>query len=362
MSLTGAYVAALHRGDIQEDNEQRRLLSPLQKVANALESQEAWYRVLFPKQTIQGLYITGPVGVGKTYMMDLFYQNIPNKRKLRAHFLHFMQQIDQNLRFLQGQSDPIREIAKELAKQYQIICIDEFMVQDMAHAMILGELLQTLFALRVVLIATSNTKIDDLYQNGMNRERFLPAIALLHQYCEEINLKSSIDYRLGKPMHLHAYVYPLDPENQRLLDQQFQTLAVVVSSEKFILVQSRLITVIQLSQSVVWFDFATICGMPRCQLDYIELAERYHTIFVSNIPKLSDSEATTGVVLLMQLVDVLYDRGIRLIISAAVSVQELYQFGPFLTAFSRTVSRLEEMQSEEYLARACHQVVFRSEN
>lgn len=353
MSLTDAYVAALHRGDIQEDNEQRRLLSPLQQVANALQSQQAWYRVLFPKQSIQGLYITGPVGVGKTYMMDLFYQYLPNKHKLRAHFLHFMQQVDQQLRFLQGQSNPIREIAKELAKQYQIICIDEFMVQDMAHAMILGELLQALFALRVVLIATSNTKIDDLYQNGMNRERFLPAIGLLHQYCDEINLQSSIDYRLGKPVHLNAYVYPLDLQNQQLLAQQFETLAVVVSSDRSISVQSRLITVIKRSQTVVWFDFATICGMPRCQLDYIELAERYHTIFVSNIPKLSDSEATTGVVLLMQLVDVLYDRGIRLIISAAVSVQELYQFGPFLTAFSRTVSRLEEMQSEEYLARHC---------
>ena len=120
MSLTDAYVAALHRGDIQEDNEQRRLLSPLQQVANALQSQHAWYRVLFPKQTIQGLYITGPVGVGKTYMMDLFYQYLPNKHKLRAHFLHFMQQIDQQLRFLQGQSNPIREIAKELANNIEL--------------------------------------------------------------------------------------------------------------------------------------------------------------------------------------------------------------------------------------------------
>jgi len=352
-SLADAYVAALHRGDIQEDREQQRLLEPLQSLANALQSQHVWYRLLIPKQTIQGLYITGPVGAGKTYMMDLFYQYLPNTRKLRAHFLHFMQQIDQKLRFLQGQSDPIRQIAKDLAKQAQVICIDEFMVQDMAHAMILGELLQALFALNVVLVATSNTKIEDLYQNGMNRERFLPAIALLHQHCDEINLHSAIDYRLGKPVHLHAYIYPLTDQNTQILKQQFMNLAGALSSEHAISVQSRLIPVVLLSQTVIWFDFTTICGMPRCQLDYIELAERFHTIFVSNIPKLSDTEATTGVVLFMQLVDVLYDRGIRLIISATVPAQALYQTGPFLNPFSRTVSRLEEMQSEAYLSRHC---------
>lgn len=352
-SLTDAYVAAIHRGDIHEDNEQRRLLSPLQSVADALQSQQAWYRLLLPKHSIRGLYITGPVGAGKTYMMDLFYQYLPNQHKLRAHFLHFMQEIDQKLRFLQGQSDPMLQIAKDVAKEYQVICIDEFMVQDMAHAMMLGELLQALFALRVVFIATSNTKIDDLYQNGMNRERFLPAIALLHQHCDEINLQSNIDYRLGKQVHLHAYVYPLNPQNQALLTDQFQTLAVAVSSEKVVSVQSRLISVVKLSQTVIWFDFDTLCGLPRCQLDYIELAERFHTVFVSNIPQLSSSEATTGVVLLMQLVDVLYDRGIRLIVSAAVPAQELYQKGSFLKAFSRTVSRLEEMQSDEYLNRHC---------
>jgi cell division protein ZapE len=351
MSLTDNYLAALQRGDIHDDPEQRRLLDPLEHLIHALQDRHAWYHFLLPKPSIKGLYITGPVGAGKTYMMDLFYQCLSDDYKLRVHFLHFMQQIDQKLRFLQGQRDPLIRIAKELAKQYQIICIDEFMVEDMAHAMILGELLQALFALRVVIVATSNTKIDDLYRGGLNRERFLPAIALLHQYCNEINLASKIDYRLGKTVHLHAYLYPLNKKSEQIMVQQFQDLAVILQSEQHITVQSREIAVIQLSSSVVWFDFANLCAMPRCQLDYLELAERYHTIFVSNIPKLSAATTHTAVILFIQLVDVLYDRGIRLIVSAAVPAQELYEFGPFLKEFARTLSRLEEMQSEDYLER-----------
>lgn len=352
-SLADAYFAALQRGDIQADPEQKRLLLPLQTLADALMQRRSWYQVLLPKPRIQGLYITGPVGAGKTYMMDLFYQYVSTKNKLRIHFLHFMQQIDQKLRLLQGQMNPVACIAKEFAQQYQIICIDEFMVNDISHAMILGELLQALFGFGVVLIATSNTKIDDLYRKGMNRERFLPAIALLHQYCQEIDLNSHIDYRLGKPLHLHAYLYPLNQENDQLLAQQFQSLAVVAEAQTTITVQTRDISVVQLSQSVIWFEFEVLCAMPRCQLDYIELAQRYHTIFLSNIPKLSTAKTTTSVVLFIQLVDVLYDRGIRLIASAEVSIQELYQSGPFLSEFARTQSRLEEMQSEDYLDRHC---------
>lgn len=353
MSLTDAYLAALQRGDIHDDSEQRRLLIPLQQLAAALQSQQAWYRFLLPKRIIQGLYISGPVGVGKTYMMDLFYQYLPDTHKIRAHFLHFMQQIDQKLRSLQGQRDPILHIATELATQYHIICIDEFIVEDVAYAMILGELLQALFALGVVIVATSNTKIEDLYRNGMNRERFLPAIALLRRQCIEIDLQSSIDYRLGKSLHLHAYFYPLTSENQQMFAEQFQTLAVSPNDQQSILVQTRMISVVKMSQTVVWFEFATICAMPRCQLDYIELSEYYHTIFISNIPKLSEISTTTATVLFIQLVDVLYDRGIRLIISAAVPAHELYQTGPFATEFVRTLSRLEEMQSEDYLERHC---------
>ena len=351
--LKDAYDIALRKGDIDDDSQQRLLISPLEQIISQLTAQSKWYRRLFPQQPIRGLYITGPVGAGKTYMMDLCYQQLTFDCKLRAHFLNFMQKIDQRLRCLQGQRNPVQRIAKELAKQYRVICIDEFMVQDMTHAMILGELLQALFKFKVVLLATSNTKIDDLYRNGMNRERFLPAIALLHDNCDEMTLQSSIDHRLGKPVQLHAYIYPLNAVNKKIFAEQFSRLAMAPSSEKSIMVQSRPIAVTQLSDTAVWFNFDTICGMPRCQLDYIELSERYHCIFVANIPKLSDFAASTGVVLLMQLVDVLYDRGICLIISAAVAVTELYTSGPFVAAFSRTVSRLQEMQSKDYLLRHC---------
>lgn len=353
ISLALAYSAAVQRGDIHDDPEQRRLLASFQSLTNHLKSRQAWYRFLWPKKWIKGLYVTGPVGIGKTYMMDLFYQNLPDKHKLRVHFLHFMQQIDQKLRFLQGKTDPVLKVAAELAKQYHVICIDEFIVDDIAHAMIVGELFQALFAMHVVLVATSNTKINDLYRDGLNREAFLPTIALLHQYCDEIDLESSIDYRLGKSLHLHAYIFPLDDKCDQLFLQQFQSLASTSGRSDPISVQSRFISVVKVSESVVWFEFAMICDMPRCQLDYIELAERYHTIFVSDIPKLGEVSTNTPVVLFIQLVDVLYDRGIRLIISAAVSAQELYQSGPMLPQFARTLSRLEEMQSEDYLNRHC---------
>lgn len=352
-TLVDAYSAALRRGDIQDDGEQRRLLMPLQNLTDQLLVRQAWYRCLLPQKSIQGLYITGPVGGGKTYMMDMFYQNLPGNRKLRVHFLHFMQKIDQKLRFLQGHRDPLLKIAAELAKQYTVICIDEFIVDDMAYAMILGELLQALFSRHVILVATSNTKIEDLYRNGMNRERFLPAIALLHRYCSEINILSSVDYRLGRDLHLHAYFYPLNTENERALGEQFKMLACDVSVGGSITVQSRPISVVKVSQSVIWFEFATICAMPRCQLDYIELAERYHTIFVAHVPILDGENTSTAVILLIQLVDVLYDRGIRLIISAASALTDLYRTGPMKQEFSRTLSRLEEMQSEDYLARHC---------
>lgn len=351
MTLTEAYQLAIQQGEIHADSEQARLIPPLQNIANAVQNQTHWYQQWFSKPKIQGLYITGPVGAGKTYMMDLFYQNLPTQNKLRAHFLSFMQQIDQKLRFLQGQRDPVLQIAKDIARHTRILCIDEFMVEDMAHAMILGELLHALFASQVVLVATSNTKIDDLYQNGLNRERFLPAIALLHHFCDEINLHSAVDYRLGKKIHIHAYLYPLTSLNSELLAEQFQELAGTVQTEKALLIQQRWIEVVALGQRGVWFDFTTICAMPRCQLDYIELAERYSTVVVSNIPQLTDSN--TGVILFIQLVDVLYDRGIRLLISAAVPVTQLYTAGPFLVTFQRTLSRLEEMQSEDYLNRHC---------
>ncbi len=356
MMLADAYDAALKCGDIEDDSEQRRLLVPLQRVANVVASQQAWYRFLLPKQPLKGLYISGPVGVGKTYMMDLFYRSLLDDRKLRIHFLHFMQQIDQKLRFLQGCADPVQRIASEFARQYRVVCIDEFMVNDVAHAMILAELLQALFTQRVVLVATSNTKIDDLYLNGMNRERFLPALALLHQYCEEIMLHSSMDYRLGKPVTLHAYVHPLTMSNQQLLEEQFQSLAgTEVTPGGTIWVQSRLIPVVKSSSDVIWFDFNVICAMPRSQLDYIELADRFHTIFIANVPELGQLSSHTAVVLLIQLVDILYDRGIRLVISAAVDMSRLYASGPLRQEFTRTLSRLEEMQSDSYLSRHCAQ-------
>ncbi|HVT62319.1 MAG TPA: cell division protein ZapE [Legionellaceae bacterium] len=355
MNLEEAYTASVQRGDIQDDAEQRRLLLPLQRIARRLATQQAWYRFLLPKQPLKGLYIVGPVGVGKTFMMDLFYQSLPEQYKIRLHFLQFMQQIDQKLRFLQGHSDPLQKIAADFSKQYHMLCLDEFMVNDVAHAMILAELLAALFARRVIVVATSNTCIDDLYLNGMNRKYFLPAIALLHAHCDELILHSSLDYRLGKPITLHAYIYPLNRDNQKLLEQQFYALSSDVKEGGEIVVQSRHIPMLRMSSNAIWFEFAILCGVPRSQLDYIELADKFPTIFVSNIPNLSQLPTVTAVVLFIQLVDILYDRGIRLVISAAVPLSDLYSSGPMQNEFVRTLSRLEEMQTDSYLSRHCPQ-------
>ena len=352
MTLMEEYNAAIARNDIKNDPEQRLLLVSLQRIADAIARQQSWYYWL-PKKAIKGLYMVGPVGVGKTYMMDLFYQYLPGQQKVRMHYLHFMQQIDQQLRLLQGHKNPIRRIAIEFSRQYNVLCLDEFMVLDVAQAMILSELLPVLLAHRVVLVTTSNSVIDDLYRHGQNRERFLPTLALLHQHCDEAMLSSTLDYRVGRLGALESYMYPLTPEHMQVLVQQFEDMTVDARVGGDITIQHRSIAVVRVAKQVIWFDFSVICAMPRCQLDYIEIAERYHTLFISNIPILSHQPNNAGLVLFIQLIDVLYDRGVRLVALAASKAQDLYDSGPMIGPFARTLSRLEEMQSVDYIRGRC---------
>jgi cell division protein ZapE len=353
MRLLDIYNSAIKQGDIQDDSVQRQLLISFQRVADDIKKNKRWYH-FGRKMAIKGLYLVGSVGVGKTYLMDLFYHNVPEPRKKRVHFLMFMQELDQQLRELQGQADPILTIAADLAHQYRVLCLDEFIVTDLAQAMMLSELLPALVARQVVLVATSNTRLAALYRGGVNRDYFIPTIQLLQQQCEEVVVNSSVDYRIGRPPEVSAYLYPLSNVNRQLFARQFELLAGEKHTKcQELMVQNRPIRVIEANSAAVWFEFTSICAMPRCQLDYIELAARFPTICVANIPVLSDLPNNTPVVLFIQLVDVLYDRGIRLIVSAAVKATDLYDSGPLLTDFSRTLSRLEEMQSTDYLARRC---------
>jgi len=350
MSLMAYYDEAVAQGEISADEAQRHLIPHFQRVCDELtHTSHGWFSWL-RTTPVKGLYLYGPVGVGKTYLMDLFFEKTPEPRKARFHFHHFMQQVDAQLRRLQGQKDPLRVIASDVAKSTRLLCLDEFLVHDVADAMILAQLLQALFAKGVVLVATANTRPDDLYLNGVQRARFLPAIALIKADCQVMSLDEPRDYRLGRAPLLQAYLCPLNATSHAILAKQFLKLASENTKTSEITVQHRLISCVSLGEHVVWFEFNVICNLPRCQLDYLEIADRFHTVLLSNIPILT-ADNTTHVVLFIHFIDVMYDRGVRLIVSAAVPIEALYVSGPMRTEFQRTMSRLQEMQSEDYLLR-----------
>lgn len=350
MSLIKAYEERISVSDISDDPAQRTVILQMQRVAEELATSTSSWRNLWRKKPVHGLYLYGPVGVGKTYLGDLFYEYVPEKRKARFHFHQFMQQVDAQLRQLQGQKDPLKRIAAKVAESTRLLCFDEFMVYDVAHAMILAKLLQELFEHDVVLVATSNTKPDDLYPNGPQRERFLPAIELIKQHCYVDSIVQHADYRLGRAPKEQAYLCPLNEASEQALQRQFASVAGSIQEGGELTIQHRAIPFVMCTERAVWFQFDVICNLPRSQLDYLELADRFDRIIVSNIPKLS-ADDTMKVILLINFIDVMYDRGIRLVISAAVPLNELYVEGEMLSSFQRTLSRLEEMQSEDYARR-----------
>nr|HAT8714543.1 cell division protein ZapE [Legionella jordanis] len=351
MNLIEDYERAIEGGDIEDDPRQREVLQSMQRLGDELLlPKRSWLNWLQKTPQPVGLYIHGPVGVGKTYLMDLFFQAAEEQRKVRIHFHHFMQQVDGQLRRIQGQKDPLKRIASEFAKTIRLLCFDEFIVNDVTHAMILAELLKALFAEGIILLATSNTAPDDLYRNGLHRERFLPAISLIKTHCEIIGLREERDYRLGRQSLHTAYVYPLNSDTERILEEQFNAISNPSESNGSLLIQHRSIPFKRRSQRAVWFDFDVICNLPRSQLDYLEIAEQFDTIFISGVPKLREQD-TIFAILLIHFIDVMYDRGIRVIISAAVPIEELYLKGEMMVSFKRTLSRLQEMQSVDYLKR-----------
>ena len=350
MNLIDAYEQKIQSSDITDDPGQRHVIAEMQRVADDLAACTPSWRNLWRKKQVNGMYLHGPVGVGKTYLSDLFYDYVPEKRKARFHFHQFMQQVDAQLRQLQGQKDPLLRIAATLSKSIRLLCFDEYMVHDVAHAMILAELLQALFAHNIVLVATSNTKPDDLYPNGPQRERFLPAIELIKKNCYVQALENHADYRRGRAPQEQAYLYPLNEDAEKGLLRQFAALPGAVTQGGELSIQQRFIPFVKSTNSAIWFEFNVICNLPRSQLDYLELADRFDVIIVSNIPKLSAND-TVKVILLTNFIDVMYDRGIRLVISAAVALPDLYVEGEMQTSFQRALSRLEEMQSEDYVSR-----------
>ncbi len=345
MILLTHYESAVKRGDIVSDPIQRAVLIAMQKLVDG-KNKSNWFR---RRQPLKGIYLHGSVGVGKTFLIDLLFKHLSERKKARYHFHHFMQQVDIKLRKIQGQKNPLIQVAKDIAKTTRILCFDEFLVHDVAHAMILAELLQALMRCGVLLVISSNTAPDELYHHGIQRARFLPAIELIKTHCELIHLTENTDYRRGRPPDFKAYLHPLNEHNQDIMNKQFEQINPKVEAKGVISVQNRDIPFLKRGAKSIWFDFNTICNLPRCQSDYLEIANRFETIFLSDIPALD--EHAVAALLFIYFIDVLYDRGIRLIVSAEVPVEELYQKGRMQEAFKRTSSRLLEMQAVDYLQR-----------
>lgn len=350
MTLMEVYDTAILRSEIENDPVQRNVILQLQRVADAITTQERAWLPWRRKKAIQGVYLYGAVGAGKTFLIDMFYEYVTIEKKARFHFHHFMQQIDHQLRQLQGQKDPLMTIAAHIAKTTQLLCFDEFLVEDVADAMILGELLKAILTHDVVLVASSNTAPDDLYRNGVQRDRFLPAIAEIKRHCQIVSMRHNSDYRLGRAPFSEAYLYPLNAATQTKLSHQFFEIAGQADEGIALMIQNRPVQCIKCGKRAVWFSFDILCNSPRSQLDYLEIADRFDTVFVSDIPQLFPDDLAR-VILLIRFIDVMYDRSIRLVMSAAVPLDDLYLQGPMQKEFKRTLSRLQEMQSEDYLRR-----------
>lgn len=359
------YQADLAKDDFSYDAAQQAAVEHLQNLyerllaARRLKSQSFYQRLLArfsttkPVEPERGLYFWGGVGRGKTYLMDAFYDSLPFEEKMRSHFHRFMQRVHRELRELEGQKNPLDMVAGKLSAEVQIICFDEFFVSDITDAMILASLFEELFRRGVVLVATSNIIPDELYKDGLQRSRFLPAIALINRHTLVVNVDGGVDYRLRTLEQAELYHWPLDDGADISLRESFTSLnpdPEHMERDTGLSIEGRQIIARCVSDDVAWFDFTDLCDGPRSQNDYIELARIFHAVLISNIPCMSaanDDQARRFI----NLVDEFYDRNVKLVLSAAVPLEQLYSGGRLEFEFQRTQSRLLEMQSHDYLAK-----------
>jgi cell division protein ZapE len=307
-------------------------------------------RLLAPPTPPKGLYFWGGVGRGKSFLMDCFYDAVPYRRKKRIHFHAFMQQIHRDLEKYKGEPDPMLRIADQIAREVRLLCFDEFHVSDIADAMILGRLLDGLFARGVVLVMTSNYPPDRLYPNGLQRENFLPTIALLKRHLDVLEVEAGIDYRLRALDQVEIYHHPADAAAERKMLDYFRMVAGEDGKKGgSIEVLGREIDAVRRGHGVIWFEFRTLCGGPRSQNDYLEIARGYHTVLLSHVPKMNRDQASEAR-RFTWLVDVFYDHRVKLIATADCAADALYTEGTQAGEFARTVSRLTEMRSRDYLA------------
>jgi cell division protein ZapE len=308
-------------------------------------------RLLKRPEIPRGVYMHGGVGRGKSFLMDCFFNAVPLKRKTRLHFHEFMREVHRELADMHGTVDPLKVLGERMSKRFRLICFDEFHVADITDAMILYRLLESLFDHGVSIVTTSNFHPDGLYPNGLHRDRILPAIELLKSRMHVINVDHGIDYRQRTLEQVEMYQTPLGERADAAMSAAFERLAEAKDESPELNIEHRVLKARRRAGGVVWFDFRELCGGPRSQNDYLELAARFHAVLVSGVPQMSPrlaSEARR----FTWLVDVMYDRRVKLILSAEVEAEALYTEGPLAHEFPRTVSRLHEMRSAEFLALA----------
>jgi cell division protein ZapE len=354
MSVRAAYEAELRVRGYQSDPAQLRAVDAMERCAADWAAYKAKrsnaLKKLISKPPIpRGVYMFGGVGRGKSFLMDCFFNAVPIKRKTRLHFHEFMREVHRELRELQGTVNPLDELGARMAKRYKLICFDEFHVADVTDAMILHRLLDALFKAGVGFVTTSNFHPDGLYPDGLHRDRILPAIELLKDRLEVINVDNGTDYRQRTLTHIELYHCPLGEQADAAMATAFDQLAEMADQDPVMQIESRQIAAKRRAGGVIWFDFRTLCGGPRSQNDYLEIATQYHTLLLSNVPQMQVRQASEAR-RFTWLIDVLYDRRVKLVVSAAVPPEQLYTEGPMSHEFPRTVSRLTEMQSAEFLA------------
>lgn len=352
--VRSAYDAELAARGYQSDPAQLRAVEALERCASEWavfkeQRSNAIKKLINRPDVPRGVYMYGGVGRGKSFLMDCFFGAVPLRRKVRLHFHEFMREVHRELQDLQGTANPLDELGRRIAKRYRLICFDEFHVADITDAMILHRLLSALFDNGVGFVTTSNFQPDELYPNGMHRDRVLPAIELLKARLEVISVDNGTDYRGRTLAQAKLYHTPLGIQADAEMTETFNALAESQDENPVLQIESRQIQARRKAGGVVWFDFKTLCGGPRSQNDYLEIATQFHTVLLSDVPHMpvrmaSEARRFTW------LVDVLYDRRVKLIMSAEVAPEALYTEGPLVHEFPRTISRLNEMQSREFLA------------
>ncbi|MDE8556250.1 cell division protein ZapE [Pantoea vagans] len=360
------YEQALSQGEFRPDDVQREAITRLDALQQALVARQqsaapstsgllGRLSKLMGKekketvQPVRGLYMWGGVGRGKTWVMDLFFQSIPGDRKLRLHFHRFMLRVHEELTQLQGQSDPLLIVADKFKAETDILCFDEFFVSDITDAMLLGTLMEALFERGIALVATSNIPPDDLYRNGLQRARFLPAIEQIKRHCDVMNVDAGIDYRLRTLTSAHLWNFPLNAETHAEMGRMFKALSGSQPEAAPVLeINHRQMPTLGVSEGVLAINFTTLCGEGRSQHDYIALSRRFHSVLLYDVPVMiykTEDQARR----FLALVDEFYERHVKLVVAAETSLTEIYQGTRLKFEYQRCLSRLQEMQSEEYL-------------